>query len=163
MRATGRSVVAATPAPGDRAGPGPSNPTWWRECGACHVAYPPRLLAARDWQSVTDSLAQHFGADVGLDPSVARQIRASLVSNAGGDRPARDGPTRAAATGALLETGTPSSLPRIRATAWFRDEHDEVRPALCRSPAVTTPANCGACHPGADAGDFGEDAVRIPR
>jgi len=54
---------------------------------------------------------------------------------------------------------------RITETAWFQRKHDshEIRPEIWKRASVKSPANCGACHPGAGKSDFGEDRVRIPR
>ncbi len=53
--------------------------------------------------------------------------------------------------------------PRISTTAWFVRKHDEVRAEVWRRPSVGSPANCLACHSGAEKGDFDEDRVKIPR
>ncbi|MCK7499838.1 MAG: hypothetical protein MZW92_62670 [Comamonadaceae bacterium] len=40
---------------------------------------------------------------------------------------------------------------------------DDVRPAAWQRKAVASAANCAACHPRADQGDFDEHDVSIPR
>ena len=55
----------------------PSNNVWNTECGACHVAYPPRLLPASSWRAIMGGLAAHFGTDASLDPGAAAEIAAS--------------------------------------------------------------------------------------
>ena len=52
---------------------------------------------------------------------------------------------------------------RITETGWFRHEHDEVPAGIWKRPAVKSAANCAACHTRADAGDFSERNIRIPR
>jgi len=52
---------------------------------------------------------------------------------------------------------------RITETPWFRHEHDEVAPAVWKSPKVKSAANCAACHLGAESGDYSEHNVRMPR
>lgn len=121
------------------------NARWKAECGSCHVAYPPQLLAAPAWRSIMAGLDAHFGTDASLDPAAAKEIGAFLESNAGGGR-------RAA----------PRTL-RITQTRWFRREHDEVPAPAWKRPSVKTAANCAACHPGAEQGDFRERSIRIPR
>jgi hypothetical protein len=118
------------------------------ECGSCHVAYPPNLLPAASWKAIMADLPRHFGVDAGAEPPKAREIEQFLTANAG-RRDAR-GPG-----------GKP--LLRITETRWFLDEHDEVAPSDWKRPQVKTAANCGACHTGADRGDFSEHGVRIPR
>jgi hypothetical protein len=114
------------------------------ECGACHLAYPSRLLSAADWGRVLDDLAHHYGVDATLDEP-ARQTVAQ-----------RHGlPLPAAST-------APATLPRITTSRWFVDEHDDVSVATFRSASVRSAANCAACHAGAARGDVDEDDVRIP-
>lgn len=118
------------------------NPQWRSECGSCHVAYPPQLLPAPAWQRVMSGLDRHFGTDASVDAATAAAIGAFLVNNS------RPGDTRTL---------------RITETAWFRHEHDEVPAGIWKRPAVKSAANCGACHTRADAGDFSERNIRIPR
>jgi len=127
--------------------PAKSNPVWKQECGACHLAYPPGLLAAESWRKVMSRLDQHFGTDAALTPRENRTITDFLVQNAS---------SRWRAPGAPL---------RISETAWFKRKHDghEISPAVWKRPSIKSPANCAACHPGADQGDFEEHRVRIPR
>lgn len=120
------------------------NPTYRSECGSCHVAYPPQLLPAESWRQVMRGLDKHFGSDASVDPAMAREIERWLVANAGRAR-----------------AGTAPVL-RISETRWFLREHDEVPAARWKSAAVRSPSNCGACHIGAEHGDFSERNLRRP-
>jgi hypothetical protein len=126
----------------------PDNPVWRTECGSCHVAYPPALLSAAQWRAQMASLARHYGTDASVDAAAAEQIGAFLERNAGRDR------------GIAMVGAEP---PRITASAWFVRKHREVGASQWRSTAVKSAANCGACHGGAERGNFDEHAVRIPR
>jgi nitrate/TMAO reductase-like tetraheme cytochrome c subunit len=125
-----------------------TNKVWQEECGSCHVAYPPNLLPAASWKAVMAGLTRHFGTDAGIEPQKALEIEKFLAANAG-RRDAR-GPDR-------------KPLLRITETRWFLHEHEEVAPSDWKRPQVKTAANCGACHAGADRGNFSEHDVRIPR
>jgi len=125
----------------------PPNERWRTECGSCHIAYPPRLLPAQSWKRVMSQLDKHFGTDASVDPAAASEIGAYLERYAGSGRHAQ------AVSGSL----------RITETAWFVQEHDEVPPNSWRNPAVNTPANCAACHTGAEQGNFRKRNIRIPR
>jgi diheme cytochrome c len=137
-------LAGAAAAGAERRGPAPANGAWKTECGACHLAYPPHLLPARSWRAIMGGLDKHFGTDASLDPAAAAEIAAFLERHGGRDR----GPT--------------PSL-RITETPWFQHEHRKIGAAIWARPAIKGPANCPACHAGADRGDYDDDTVRIPR
>ena len=128
------------------------SPLYKEECGSCHVAYPPALLSPGSWRAVMAGLGKHFGEDATIDEAKTKALSGWLVANAG----QRD------STGAR---GQP--LLRISETAWFlkehRDGHDGLTPAVWRSQAVGTAANCSACHRNADVGDYRESGIHLPR
>lgn len=125
-----------------------TNKTWQDECGSCHLAYPPKLLPAESWKAVMNGLDRHFGSDAGVETQKAKEIEDFLIANAG----------RRRARGA---DGKPE--PRITQTYWFLDEHDEVPAATWKHPQVRSAANCGACHTGAERGDYSERNIHLPR
>ena len=116
------------------------------ECGACHTAYPARLLPRADWAVVLATLDRHFGVDASLDATT----RAAVAQQLGVDP-------------AAASVATTKATPRITQQGWFHEEHDEISAQLFRSPSVRSAANCNACHAGADRGQFDEHSVRIPR
>ena len=125
--------------------PSPSNSKWKQECGSCHMAFPPGLLPAESWRKMMGGLGKHFGTDASLTAQENREITAYLVKNASN------------------RWRAPSAPLRITETAWFKRKHDELAPAVWKRAAIKSPANCVACHAGAEKGDFEEDRVRIPR
>jgi len=127
--------------------PAVSNAKWVSECGACHVAYPPRYLPAESWRATMSGLDKHFGSNAGLDAASANEITAFLEKNAD---------TRKHETLA-------KPLLRITETHWFKSEHREVAAHNWKNPKVKSRANCGACHTKAESGDFSEDNVKIPK
>ncbi len=116
------------------------------ECGACHMAYPARLLRPAAWAVVLATLDRHFGVDASLDATT----RAAVARQLGVDP-------------AIASAATTTAAPRITQQGWFREEHDEISAQLFRSPAVRSAANCTACHAGAERDQFDEHSVRIPR
>ncbi len=138
------AMLAVDAAAATRDDPSAAQSSWRHECGGCHVAYPPRLLPAASWRALMRSLDRHFGTDASLDAATAAPILAYLEANAG------RGDANAATT-------------RITETRWFLSEHAEIASAVWTRKAVGSRANCGACHGGAEQGDFGERSVRIPR
>lgn len=127
--------------------PAATNKTYQAECGSCHIAYPAGLLPAPAWRRVMAGLSKHFGTDAGVDARAAAEIGAFLESNAAEGR----------------KRGSDSGVLRITETPWFTRKHREVPAPAWKNPKVLSPANCTACHAGAERGDFDEHAVRIPR
>lgn len=112
------------------------------ECGSCHLAFPPNLLPAPSWKALMGGLGDHFGQNAVVDAATKQTLEAWLVKNAG---PALSKPTL-----------------RITTTGWWLREHDELAPSLYARKAITSAANCAACHTRANEGVFGEHEVRIP-
>lgn len=142
------SVCGVAAAEGDaRAVRTPLLPAYQQECGACHVAYPPGMLPAASWQRLMGNLPRHFGTDASLDAPAQKDVAAWIVANAGTYRRVREEPPQ----------------DRITRSAWFIRKHDEISAAAWKVPAVKSAANCVACHPQAEKGNFNEHDVRIPR
>jgi hypothetical protein len=123
-----------------------ADPTYVKECGSCHLAYPPRFLPAASWRNIMAGLERHFGQNAELEPEVRQALETWLVRNAGPDR-----------------TGGAEPPLRITTLPWFLHEHDEVPKGAAERPSIRSMANCAACHRGAESWDFDEDRVKIPR
>lgn len=124
-----------------------TNAKFQQECTACHIAYAPGLLPAESWRKMMTGLDKHFGSDASLDAQDNKEITAFLIKNSS---------TRWSAPTAPL---------RITETAWFKRKHDghEINPSVWKNPKVKSPANCLACHPQAERGNFNEHDIRIPK
>ena len=132
---------------------------WKAECSSCHMAYPPGYLPERSWRKLMTGLDKHFGENAGLDPVTTREITDYLVSNSA----ERSSDRRA---GRFLGSLAADAVPlRITETPYFRRKHDsrEISPEVWKRPKVGSPANCTACHVGAERGDFSERNVKIPQ
>ena len=121
-------------------------PAYTQECASCHTAYPPGMLPAPSWQRIMSGLDTHYGTDASLDPATTQQLVKWLQANAAtckraGEEPPQD---------------------RITRSAWFERKHRQISPAVWKLASVKTAANCGACHAGADRGNFDDDNVRLP-
>lgn len=125
----------------------PLLPAYQQECAACHMAYPPAYLPAESWRRLMHTLPTHFGSDASLDTATAAAVSDWLGSHAGTYKRVSEAP--------------PEN--RITRTRWFIKKHDEVPAATWARPAIKSAANCSACHPQAEKGDFNEHRIRIPR
>jgi len=125
----------------------PLLPKYQQECAACHTPYPAGMLPAASWQRVMANLQRHYGTDASLEPAGVKELSAWIAANAGTYKRVREEPPE----------------DRITRSAWFLRKHDEVAPATWKLPAVKGAANCAACHPQAEQGNFNERNVRIPR
>jgi hypothetical protein len=128
-----------------------------KECGACHLDFPPGLLGAASHRRILAGLDRHFGQDAELDPAVRSRLEGWLIANAaesGSDRRSRK----------VLASTSPADAPlRLTEGAWFQRKHRKVGAGVLARPSIRTFANCGACHSGASDWDFDDDRVKIPR
>lgn len=121
-----------------------SAPQYRDECASCHVPYPPALLSSAQWRQVINSLDRHYGSDASVDAAAREAIMRFVVERSG------------------REGGADNGLPRISTGRWFVREHRGAA-AQFKNPAVKSAANCGACHRGADRGDYSERGLVLPR
>lgn len=130
---------------------------WKTECAGCHMLYHPGLLPERSWKKMMAGLSDHFGDNAELELPVQKEITEFLVALSA-DR----GSNRR--SGKILRSIKPSETPlQISQTLYFERKHDEIRPDVYKRPQIKSAANCKACHPGAESGDFSEHRVKIPR
>lgn len=138
--------------------PMPPDPLYVSECGSCHTAYAPGLLPARSWRRMMDELEHHFGSDAALPEPQRLAILNALVDHAADAAVAT--PLMRRIAGSIHPGAAPQ---HIVETPFFKYMHDEVPQSFWRRPRIKNPANCGACHPRADEGRYGEREVRIPK
>ena len=125
----------------------PLLPQYQQECAACHLAYPPGLLPAASWQRIMTTLPKHYGTDASLDPTTSAAISTWLRTHAGTYKRVAQEPPQ----------------DRITTSNWFVRKHRGIAPAVWKRAAISSQANCAACHTSADQGDFNDDNVRIPQ
>jgi hypothetical protein len=120
-----------------------------KECGTCHMAYPPELLPARSWTRVLGSLQDHFGDSAQLDAATQQRIRDYLVAHAADNA---QNEHSFAVMHSLRANETPL---RITATPYIAGLHAAVLdPMWGGNPRPKTLAECGVCHLRAQIGDF---------
>ncbi len=107
------------------------------ECGACHMAFPARLLPATSWKKIMTDLSDHFGEDASLDEETTKHITDYFMKNS------EKGKFRNPAM-------------RITELRWFVNEHNHEVSRRAKKKAGTM-SNCKACHAGAERGYFDDD------
>lgn len=123
---------------------GPFPAPYVAECGSCHVAFPPQLLNAPDWQAMMNQLDKHYGVDASLEAGPRAAIADFLQRSAS----RRD------------KHATTTQPPRLTQTAWFRKEHGSL-PAKA-TKALPAAAQCESCHTAAERGDYNESGLKLP-
>lgn len=137
--------------------PAALNPKFKAECTSCHMAYLPGLLPERSWTKMMNSLETHFGEDASLDEKTKKEILDFLIQNSSDHAYSRRGKK------ILATIGKNEAPQRISETGYFNRKHDEIAASVYKRKAIGSKANCLACHAGAEAGDFSDDGVRIPK
>jgi len=131
-----------------------TNPTFLKECAACHWAIHPSLLPRSSWKLIMSSLDQHFGEDASLPPAAAADIGTFLEANA-----AETVDTEPANRLREVSANEPK---RITATGFWQHMHHDIRDQTFTSPAVKSKINCVACHKDAPSGRFDDQVIDIP-
>jgi hypothetical protein len=121
-----------------------------KECGACHIPYPPQMLPMRSWHAIMSDLANHFGDNAALPDKTRSSIEAYLAGHAA------DAPGNAAGRRFLYGIQPGAAPLRITETAFWQGAHGEIPVGVFADPRVKLRSNCAACHAGARQGQFGE-------
>ena len=128
-----------------------------KECGSCHMAYPPGLLPARSWQKLMGNLADHFGDNAELPAEDAAAITDYLAKNAADRSNYR---RSVKIDDSLSARQTPL---RITQVPYIAGKHREIPARLVTgNPKVRSLSQCAACHTKAEAGSFSERDINIP-
>jgi hypothetical protein len=138
MRIFHAAVVLCVAATSARAETFPviTNPIVLKECGACHMAFPPETLAKATWEKIIGNLADHFGENAALDPAQTAEILAFHVQNAADVSPSR----------AASRWVTPNAVARIIEAPRFIKKHGQCPDAVWNHEKVKSKSNCLACH-----------------
>jgi cytochrome c553 len=131
----------------DQLGTTGNSKTWAAECSSCHLAFPPGLLVAKDWQRIMASLDKHFGSDASMTPSEATAVGAFLTKNASNN--------------GVRHTSS-VDLPKLTKTPWFDRKHRKIPDAAWADPRIRTASNCVACHAKAEQAQYSEKDISVP-
>jgi hypothetical protein len=130
--------------------------TYLKECGACHMAFPPQLMPARSWRRVMESLDAHFGDSARLDPATQATIAEYLATNAA------DGAENAESIAVMASVRDGATPERISKVPYIEGLHAAVLdPRWNGTPRPKTLAQCPVCHYRAETGDFFERRFKV--
>lgn len=128
-----------------------------KECGACHTPYQAYFLPAASWEKIMAGLNKHFGenAEFGVEDQAA--ITQYLKTNAADHTKNKRGERVMASLGGKAAPLQLTEIPYI-----IKMHHEVPKKIFVNNPQLKSLSNCGVCHPGAAAGDYDEDRVKIP-
>lgn len=129
-----------------------------KECGSCHMAFPPNLLPRKSWHTIMSRLDDHFGEDASLEDKSRAEIENFLVTN-----PAETS-NEEAALKTLQHMKNKNTPPlKITETEYYKLKHDDIKPEVFNRDSVKNKANCVACHKWAEYGSFEDNDIEIPK
>jgi mono/diheme cytochrome c family protein len=134
----------------------PANPVYLEQCGACHFAYQPNLLPWGSWKKILESLEDHFGEVLPLEPETVDEIGAYLESNAAERSNAKH-------SGRILNSLNGATPLRITEVPYILHKHRKIGADVLQRSAIGSLSNCIACHRSADKGSYDDDSVSIPK
>jgi hypothetical protein len=133
------------------------NDVYVDECGSCHLAFQPQFLPKRSWVKIMNTLDDHFDENAALDDTTQSLILEFLLSFSAETSSSK-------MSRKLLSSISDAETPlRISETPYFKRKHHKIRPEVFTRKSIVSTANCAACHPKAENGDYEEDDVIIPK
>lgn len=133
-----------------------NNPTYTENCGACHFAYQPGLLPSGSWDNILNSLVDHFGEEIDLDPESNKIILEYLKTNAANYSSAK-------LSGKIMKSLRNQTPSRITQISYIQRKHHEIQLNVFKRESIGSLSNCLACHTTAEKGIYDDDNVTIPR
>ena len=57
-----------------------TDPVVKKECGSCHMVFPPQFLPQRSWQKLVETLSDHFGENASLGEAEQKAVLDYLLA-----------------------------------------------------------------------------------
>lgn len=132
-------------------------PVYAKECGSCHMSFPPNALPAASWRTMMAQLQDHFGDDASIGEPERKEIEDFLVGNSA------EHSLEEASIKFLRSIGNSAPPSRITEIRYWIEKHRSVRQDIYRRETVKSRINCVACHKWAEYGSFEDSDIKIPR
>jgi hypothetical protein len=114
-----------------------------KNCGQCHLAFPPEFLPSGSWEKLLGSTEKHFEDSLEIDQKTKDIIIPYLKKN-GAEFSKAKIPMKIVQS---LEAATPL---RITEVPYIIKKHRKIAPEDFNRKPIGTFSNCGACHLSAD-------------
>jgi cytochrome b len=135
----------------------PTPAIYIKECGACHMAFPPNTLPAVSWKGMMANLKNHFGEDATIDDAAKKEIEDFLVRNAA------ETSHEEASLKFIRSIGTGNPPAGISDIPYWKEKHQSIAKAIYQRSSIKSRINCVACHKLAEYGSFEDNDIRIPK
>ncbi len=130
------------------------HPAFAKECGSCHMLYPPHLLPKASWDSMMSSLENHFGDDASLDAKTTQSIKTFLDENSA------EHSTKEAAVYMLARLKNGTMPESITQTKFWKKRHQGIEKVALNDPKIGKISNCKACHPYIEQGSINDRDIK---
>lgn len=107
-----------------------------KNCGECHMAFPPETLPRKVWQDMMGNLSNHFGEDASIAPGTLKGILAYYVNNASDVSNVR----------AAQKWRAKGTFARIIDAPRFQKKHGSCPTSIWSHEKIKSKSNCLACH-----------------
>ncbi|MCP2502252.1 MAG: cytochrome b/b6 domain-containing protein [Deltaproteobacteria bacterium] len=132
-------------------------PIYKKECGSCHMAFPPNALPEKSWKIMMAGLQDHFGDDASIEESSRKEIEGFLVKNSA------EKSLEEASIKFIRSIGKENPPLRITEIRYWKEKHKSVPQAVYRRETIKSKSNCVACHKWSEYGSFEDSDIKIPR
>jgi cytochrome b len=132
------------------------NSEFSKECGSCHITYPPYLLPKESWKNMMGNLENHFGDDAYINEESNKNILTFLEQNSA------ENSTHQAAVKILQSIKENSSTIAITKTPFWERKHNDIDKDVFANDKIKSKANCKACHIDIENGLIENDLINVP-
>ncbi len=129
-------------------------PEYEQECGSCHPAYHPSLRTAESWQSIINSLSDHYGEDASIIDYSMKKITIYLQNNN-----AQSFDTKLSHKIGRHNTNSM----RMTDTKYWQKKHKKIEDNNFKHSAIGSKVNCNGCHKDANTGRYDDENIKLPK
>lgn len=129
------------------------HPETRKECGDCHMVFPPNRLSMAGWKKIMTNLGNHFGEDASLNKDTVQKIEAFLVSKA---FDAKDTYPAKLRLEAWKKKGIVDPMRITETPGWQRHHKTAKYKRMSKEVNYERGSNCIICHKKAEYGMYEE-------